>query len=63
MNACIAQHGDETDAATSSLESCLKMCYASKRRGSFINILSHVLSRGTNYDDYSDREYNLVDID
>lgn len=56
MNACTAPTRNEIDAATATLESALKMCYATRRRGSIINILSHVLTRGTNYDQYTDRK-------
>jgi hypothetical protein len=56
MNSCVSTQSEEIEAATSALESCIKMCYANKRRGSIFNILTHVISKGTNYDAYSDRE-------
>ena len=59
MNACTSPSRSEIESTISTLESCLKMCYASRRRGSLINILSHVLSRGSSYDDYTDRECAL----
>lgn len=57
INAMVSDDKSESDIARDAINQTLRVCYHNKRRSSIIDVLSHVLTRGTtNFDVYSDRE-------
>lgn len=57
VNASIACHRIEMESGLRAAESCIKMCHTKCRRGSIFNSsLSHVLSKGGNFEGYTDLE-------